>query len=282
MELGEGNVGMDEAGMGEGEGNVGMDEASEGEGEGNVGMDEASAGEGEGNEVADEASAGEGNEVADEASAGEGNEVIDRHHHHSHHNEQGLYTKCDTPDLTPNDLALVQQTIDKWKDEQFVSNDGDILVPTYVHLIYPGDDPTVNQVFGNVLAKTSQFVLMDTTETSNMDWWNAAEDSDELKEMKTELREGGCNALNIYYNNYNNYNGGSGSTGFGTYPWRYATDPDVDGVVIRHTCTVGGTYSVCPYNEGDLLVHETVSFKFGYTCFCIIDYPLLISAHTHC
>ena len=67
--------------------------------------------------------------------------------------------------------------------------------------------------------------------------------------MKSFLRTGGSNALNIYSNNM-----GGGLIGWGTYPWDYASAPLMDGVVILYSTVPGGT--AAPYNLGDTATHQ--------------------------
>lgn len=71
--------------------------------------------------------------------------------------------------------------------------------------------------------------------------------------IKEALRKGDARTLNIYYVRPVTVTR-SEMLGYATFPWDYASDPMMDGVVINPAAVQGG--SLTEFNEGDTLVHE--------------------------
>ena len=71
--------------------------------------------------------------------------------------------------------------------------------------------------------------------------------------MKTALHVGGPNILNFYTVGFRQGTG-AGTLGFATWPSDYASDPELDGVVVLAESLPGGT--AAPYNLGRTATHE--------------------------
>jgi hypothetical protein len=94
-----------------------------------------------------------------------------------------------------------------------------------------------------------QFNLVSTTRTTNSSWFTGCYSSSIENQMKTALRQGTADDLNIY-----SCAPSGGILGYATFPSSYASQPKKDGVVILYSSVPGG--SAAPYNEGDTGTHE--------------------------
>jgi hypothetical protein len=108
----------------------------------------------------------------------------------------------------------------------------------------------INQAFSGVDSggMAYEFDLLKTTRSADRKWYTGCYGRSE-RAMKSALREGGANTLNIYSCNPSN-----GILGYATFPTSYDAQPSLDGVVILDESMPGGT--AFPYNEGDTLTHE--------------------------
>lgn len=108
----------------------------------------------------------------------------------------------------------------------------------------------INQAFDGVDSggMPYAFDLLKTTRTADRKWYTGCYGRSE-RSMKSSLREGGAQTLNIY-----SCRPGNGILGFATFPTSYESQPSLDGVVILDESMPGGT--AAPYNEGDTLTHE--------------------------
>lgn len=132
-------------------------------------------------------------------------------------------------------------------------------IPVYVHVIRDdagGGGVTEQQIAEQMQVLRDAFApagfdlgLPDTTTTNNSKWHTAGPDSPDEAVMKTTLRQGGPDALNLYVSNPD-----GGLLGWATFPSWSASEPTMDGVVVLNASLPGG--SLAPYNLGDTATHE--------------------------
>ena len=109
----------------------------------------------------------------------------------------------------------------------------------------------INQAFAGIGGNPAlpyEFDLIKTTRTADRKWYTGCYGRSE-RSMKSSLREGGAQTLNIYSCRPSN-----GILGYATFPTSYDSQPSLDGVVILDESMPGGT--AAPYNQGDTLTHE--------------------------
>lgn len=142
-----------------------------------------------------------------------------------------------------------------------------VTIPVYVHVIRAGvgvqngdvPDATIaaqiavlNAAFGGGTGGTStlfSFVLAGVDRTTNATWYGMTPGSLAERQAKTALHQGDRHVLNLY-----TANPGGGILGWSTFPWRYASDPIDDGIVVLFSSLPGG--GAVPYDEGDTATHE--------------------------
>lgn len=134
-----------------------------------------------------------------------------------------------------------------------------VTIPTYVHVITSstGAGNVTDSRIANQLAVLNaafagsgvQFALAGTDRTANDTWYTATNSGTAQTQMKTALRKGSADDLNLYTNNM-----GNGLLGWATFPANYSSNPLNDGVVLLNESLPGGT--AAPYNLGDTATHE--------------------------
>ncbi len=132
-------------------------------------------------------------------------------------------------------------------------------VNVYVHVITddagsgaPSSAQINNQISvlnGAYSSSGFTFVLAGTNSTSNSSWYTVQPGTTAEAQMKSALRQGTADDLNMYFANI-----GGGLLGWATFPSSYSSKPSDDGVVILTSSLPGG--SAANYNEGDTGTHE--------------------------
>jgi hypothetical protein len=175
----------------------------------------------------------------------------------------------DLDDATASGLELSLDAFRASRNPGQIRKSGGVSVPVVFHVVSKGrgiengDVPTrmlrdqidvLNASYAGATGADAantpfRFSLMTVTRTVNERWFNAGFNSAAEREMKTALRIGGPDVLNVYVTN-----AGGVYLGWATFPQGYEQDPLMDGVVVLHSSLPGG--SLAPYNEGDTGTHE--------------------------
>lgn len=93
------------------------------------------------------------------------------------------------------------------------------------------------------------FNLVSIDRTTNSSWFTVGVGTTAEAQMKSALRQGSADDLNLY-----SANPSGGVLGWATFPSGYSGNPINDGVVIQYASMPGG--GAAPYNLGDTATHE--------------------------
>jgi hypothetical protein len=175
---------------------------------------------------------------------------------------------CGVKDLDETTATQIQTSLDQFnRNRGQIRKSGSVTVPVYFHVINTGkgiangDVPAnmlkaqvdvLNASYGGATGGVNtpyRFVLAGVDRTTNASWFAAGPDTAAEREMKSALHVGNAGVLNFYTNN-----AGGVLLGWATFPFWYANDPLMDGVVCLYSSLPGG--SEVPYNEGDTGTHE--------------------------
>jgi hypothetical protein len=101
-----------------------------------------------------------------------------------------------------------------------------------------------------------EFNLGGIKRTVNAEWYRKVYyGNTQNKEMISQLREGGPDALNIFTVGFVEPPPDTDALlGYATFPWEYEASPEIDGVVMATQSMPGGTLE--PYNLGKTATHE--------------------------
>jgi len=193
---------------------------------------------------------------------------------------------CGSPIPSIEEGVESARIVNDWKEKGGMKrlSTTTIQVPTYYHVIEKGligntqseADESI-QVLNNAFTSHFSFNLINTTFTDNSSWFDYRSKE---TEMKSALREGGCDALNIYATS------GYGILGVANFPnsCGSSSDPYVgDGVVIHYASVPDGSFA--NFNKGYTLIHEVghwlgLYHTFQDGCFGEGDYVDDTPAHT--
>ncbi|HEY0322197.1 MAG TPA: zinc metalloprotease [Pyrinomonadaceae bacterium] len=176
--------------------------------------------------------------------------------------------RCATRDLDESSATSIQNSLNAFmKSRGQGRGPGTVTIPVVFHVVNKGEGvangdvpismlqaqvKVLNQSYGGATGGANtpfRFVLAGVDRTTNVAWFNAGPDTAAEREMKTALHTGDAKVLNFYTNN-----AGGVLLGWATFPFWYAGDPLMDGVVCLYSSLPGG--SEVPYNEGDTGTHE--------------------------
>ncbi|MFI0485474.1 zinc metalloprotease [Actinomadura sp. 9N215] len=137
-----------------------------------------------------------------------------------------------------------------------------ISIPVYFHVLHDGSKgnvstaaverqiSTLNASYGgrNGGANTRvTFTLRAVSRTDNASWFSDPERYEET--YKPRLRKGGKSTLNLYSAHI-----GGDLLGWSTFPWKYKSEPKMDGVTIHYGSMPGGP--IDNFNKGFSATHE--------------------------
>lgn len=134
------------------------------------------------------------------------------------------------------------------------------VIDVYVHVIQSSQRPDGGVTSGQITDQLNvlnaayagtgwSFNLAAVDRTTNDSWYTAGAGTAAEQQMKSALRRGTADDLNIY-----TASPGGGLLGWATFPSSYASNPTMDGVVLLNGSMPGGDAS--PYNLGDTATHE--------------------------
>lgn len=135
-------------------------------------------------------------------------------------------------------------------------------IPVYVHVLHSATkgnlpDTSINQqiavlnaTYGGKVGGADtgfSFSLKGITRSDDASWYGKPEEHETA--FKTKLHQGGKNTLNLYTANL-----GDQLLGWATFPWKYAANPAMDGVVVHAGSVPGGPSS--DFDKGYTTTHE--------------------------
>jgi len=183
------------------------------------------------------------------------------HYHVGDHEVNGTHHyRCGVKDLSEHEfLAAEEHRHTRLAGMKPLLRGSGAMIDVHFHVITntKGDGKMSDQMLKDQVAVLNaayapgnyKFQYASADETANDDWYNVAPGTRAETDMKTTLRVGTAQDLNLYTADI-----GGGLLGWATFPKDYDSAPNMDGVVILYTSFPGG--SAENYNEGDTGTHE--------------------------
>jgi hypothetical protein len=188
-------------------------------------------------------------------------------------NENASFMQCGTKEPTEKEKKLIENNSRKMREmraavdpsSSLERSAGSVAINVYFHVItnrknqgnvsqtmIDNQIKVLNDSYAGITGGANtpfRFQLASVDRTQNDQWFTAVIGSRAERQMKNALHKGTARDLNFYSNGM-----GQNLLGWATFPWDYASNPTMDGVVCHYASLPGGTLS--PYNLGDTATHE--------------------------
>ncbi|HEX8335259.1 MAG TPA: zinc metalloprotease [Pyrinomonadaceae bacterium] len=188
-------------------------------------------------------------------------------------NDNAAFLKCGTREPEEHEKKLIENNSRRMRELRTASDPssslertaGSVTINVYFHVItnrknqgnisqamIDNQIKVLNDAYAGATGGANtpfRFQLFSVSRTQNDQWFGAVIGSRAERQMKNALHQGTAKDLNFYTNGM-----GQNLLGWATFPWDYAGDPTMDGIVCHYQTLPGGTYS--PYNLGDTATHE--------------------------
>src|SRR5687768_1482181 len=188
-------------------------------------------------------------------------------------NDNASFLQCGTKEPTERERRLIENNSRRMREMRVAADPsagnerlaGSVAINVYFHVItnrkgagnitqtmIDNQIKVLNDSFKGLTggaATPFTFQLVSVDRTQNDQWFSAVIGSRAERQMKNALHQGTARDLNFYSNGM-----GQNLLGWATFPWDYAGNPTMDGVVCHYQSLPGGNLS--PFNLGDTATHE--------------------------
>ena len=174
---------------------------------------------------------------------------------------------CGAPEPTSFEMDAVASALRRYIEEGRAGATGQIKIAW--HVIYNGSTGNVpqSQIDAQIAYMNSRyagtgfsFVLASVDRTNNRQWFSMTPGTSRESNAKNSLAIDPLHRFNVY-----TCQPGQSLLGWATFPWSYAENSKMHGVVIHYASLPGGTLS--PYNLGGTLAHEAGHYLGLYHTF---------------